>query len=65
MTCPPFNGTTASKPKEGVPYHAERKNPPFPSLRVSKSRRGDARPLPMVVKKIGMTEQTYYTVAFE
>ena len=29
------------------------------TLRESKSRWGEARPLPMAVKKIGVTEQTY------
>ena len=33
--------------------------PIIPKLRVSKSRWGEARPSPMVVKKIGVTEQTY------
>ena len=49
-----------SKPKEGIPYHAERKNPPFP---FATSVEVEARPSPMAVKKIGVTEQTYYTVA--
>jgi len=56
MTCPPFNGTTASKPKEVIPYHAERKTPPFP---FATSVKVEARPSPMVVKMIGVTEQTY------
>ena len=33
----------------------------IPKLRVMKSRWGVARPFPIAVKKIGVTEQTYYT----
>ena len=43
---------SVSKPKEGIQGHAVRKNPPsrsFQMLRVSKSRWGDVRPLPMTV----------------
>ena len=53
---------SVSQPKEGIPCQAERKNSPsrsFPMLRVSKWRWGEVRPLPMAVKKSGVTEQTY------
>ena len=52
-----------SKPKEGIPCHAERKNwrqQITPELREVEVEVGRGKTVAESVKKIGVTEQTYY-----